>query len=1047
MISIDSNAEQFADKTRGLPGFKNFSLPGVKEKVAEILDMIGRVEGIFSTYAKHDISHIDAMLGMLDWLIPPSTQEKMTSVDWLLTVLSIYFHDLGLVVTNEEYTKRMDNPVFKEFFEGLDKDLEGRDYIARTEKMTDEEKDRFFYQEFVRKQHATRIREWISGRHSSQWGDSVKSITEEIVKIMEDLPTRFRENLATVCESHHKDDLDKVERYPLCQHYGSHSNEVANVQYSAILLRTTDLLHVTKDRTPSVMYKTIRLSDPMGVEAWKTQKDTFSVFMEGREFDENDTKSHVIVVAADFTEEKPYFALTEYLAYADRQVKQSKIWAEMSQDKSEGKYYSFPWYKVKDDILVEGNEPETMSFELDKGKLLDLLVGHTIYNDPTVAVRELLQNAIDAVRFQHHLEEISEGKTKQITGKVMVKWDPEERELIVEDSGIGMDLNVIKSHLMSVGSSFYDSSTFHSEHADFTPISRFGIGILTCFMVSDDIEIITFKKDVGYRIRMSSVHARYLVKKLESGHPTLSGLEPHGTIVKLKLRSSIDFKDQKMIDIVRHWIILPECKIIYSEKKQKPQPIGFETPEQVLEHFHFRDSSEKIKTKGSYEIIKSIQNENGESYELAFAVGKGFTPERNFIGSSNFAPVVCIEGIRADESLPNFKHSPYDLESICAILSVRGNKRFRTTVSRTNLEKDEEYNRVGEICGKLLFDHLENEVDRIAEQNGKPLSQASTAGLWIYNYLRKVSQKEIQNYISNRYLKLPLLVIENMDSKNGNITSSRKLISHKQLKKLSSFWTIESRMVDYLGIISRDLGRELSLNEFLNTLAPEYHDISINPVISDAHQFSDGLLLTHRVNLIKFSREHQQTVIEWKLKKDESDDDSINLKSLLLIEEIDLIKKHLNNHFDYINIRRYGREEYLESLDKFTAAIAPTKGDVGDISIIKTRMTLIFKANSKVAEVWTALKSGIVQLSTEKRLEEISLLCIGCQYITDAIRNREYYSSESQLNEKWSNLSNELNNLFEGIGINCQVPANFKDIIGDEYTFDASRYWFNWINY
>ena len=46
-----------------------------------------------------------------------------------------------------------------------------------------------------------------------------------------------------------------------------------------------------------------------------------------------------------------------------------------------------------------------MRFELDRGRLLDLLVGHTIYNEPTVAVRELLQNAIDAVRFQRHLDQ------------------------------------------------------------------------------------------------------------------------------------------------------------------------------------------------------------------------------------------------------------------------------------------------------------------------------------------------------------------------------------------------------------------------------------------------------------------------------------------------------------------------------------------------------------------------------------------------------------------------------------------------------------------
>src|SRR5262245_33442436 len=117
MTELSSNAEKFADQSRELTPFKNFSLPGVKDKVAEILNMIGRVEGIFSTYTVHSIEHVDEMLKSLDWLIPPDTQKAMTPVDWLMTVLAIYLHDLGMVVTSEEYKKRMDNHQYVEFLE------------------------------------------------------------------------------------------------------------------------------------------------------------------------------------------------------------------------------------------------------------------------------------------------------------------------------------------------------------------------------------------------------------------------------------------------------------------------------------------------------------------------------------------------------------------------------------------------------------------------------------------------------------------------------------------------------------------------------------------------------------------------------------------------------------------------------------------------------------------------------------------------------------------------------------------------------------------
>ena len=71
-MELITNAERRADEARKLANFKHLALPGVRSKVAEILNLIGR-EGIFSTYTVHDITHIDAMLKMLDWLVPEPT--------------------------------------------------------------------------------------------------------------------------------------------------------------------------------------------------------------------------------------------------------------------------------------------------------------------------------------------------------------------------------------------------------------------------------------------------------------------------------------------------------------------------------------------------------------------------------------------------------------------------------------------------------------------------------------------------------------------------------------------------------------------------------------------------------------------------------------------------------------------------------------------------------------------------------------------------------------------------------------------------------------
>jgi hypothetical protein len=43
-MSANTNAEQFADQGKTLPGFNNLSLPGIKEQVAQILALTGRGE-------------------------------------------------------------------------------------------------------------------------------------------------------------------------------------------------------------------------------------------------------------------------------------------------------------------------------------------------------------------------------------------------------------------------------------------------------------------------------------------------------------------------------------------------------------------------------------------------------------------------------------------------------------------------------------------------------------------------------------------------------------------------------------------------------------------------------------------------------------------------------------------------------------------------------------------------------------------------------------------------------------------------------------------
>ena len=130
--------------------------------------------------------------------------------------------------------------------------------------------------------------------------------------------------------------------------------------------------------------------------------------------------------------------------------------------------------------------------------MIDLLMGTELYGNPEVALRELIQNSKDACLLRN-AQEIKWGNPKY-EPEITVKYYSENGEDILEvtDNGTGMDQDIIDNYYSRVGSSFYKSTEFYTlkseTNADFTPTSRFGIGVLSCFMVADILIVDTKRK-------------------------------------------------------------------------------------------------------------------------------------------------------------------------------------------------------------------------------------------------------------------------------------------------------------------------------------------------------------------------------------------------------------------------------------------------------------------------------------------------------------------------------------------------------------------------
>ena len=195
-----------AEKAESLSFCRGIKLLHIRDKVEEMLSFIGK-GGIFEEYTKHNIDHIDEMLKIIEWIIPDETKKNMTAAEWLMLTLAVYFHDLGMVVTKEEYLNR-DKTYFKTYKDSVMHDMKDSEYIEYIRNQD----DHFMYQEFVRENHARRIRQWIENKRSTDMGDA-STVTEVIEEILKNIDKMFKVDLAMICESHHLDDIDDFSKY------------------------------------------------------------------------------------------------------------------------------------------------------------------------------------------------------------------------------------------------------------------------------------------------------------------------------------------------------------------------------------------------------------------------------------------------------------------------------------------------------------------------------------------------------------------------------------------------------------------------------------------------------------------------------------------------------------------------------------------------------------------------------------------------------------------------------------------------------------------
>lgn len=160
------------------------------------------------------------------------------------------------------------------------------------------------------------------------------------------------------------------------------------------------------------------------------------------------------------------------------------------------------------------DEIESRQFTSYIPKLLPLLAGRNIYSRPEAFAREVVQNSIDAINVRkEHDKSFNNG------GQIKITLGSDERKDLsffeIEDNGSGMTKYVLERYLTTLGLSYYSGNDYQKLHLQYNPISQFGIGFLSCFMLGKHIEVHThhYLSKEGYYLDIPNYDGCFFIEE------------------------------------------------------------------------------------------------------------------------------------------------------------------------------------------------------------------------------------------------------------------------------------------------------------------------------------------------------------------------------------------------------------------------------------------------------------------------------------------------------------------------------------------------------
>jgi molecular chaperone HtpG len=489
----------------------------------------------FPEYTDHGPNHISSVLGAAEALIHEKSWPLVTPEDAAVLIVATLLHDSSMHLTAdgllnllsvEQASRRplidkLDTRTWPQLFDDFFAEARRWDQrklhkiLGDQNKLMVEEEDLFdtirrpseitnpeqwtvryrkFLGEFVRKHHARLAHEIVL--------EGVPGSAAGALKAPVDI--NWIADIAGLVARSHGLPLRGTFDYLEAKYYGRVKCRNVHAVFLMVVLRIADYLEIRPDRVNATLLGLQRLRSPLSQEEQDGHLDV-------EEVRPHEQDGEALFVIAKPRSASTFLKLQRLLHGLQAEIDTS--WAVLGEVFSRDnvlRELGINLRRIRSNIddpveffvrTYPSYFPIEAAFNTAGADLLKLLIKPLYGDRPEIGIRELLQNALDAVaELRQYRVDHAATCTPLIPENeilISIEKDPLGRSwLVVRDNGIGMTAETVRDYFLKAGASFRQSDAWRREFeqdgvSKVLRSGRFGIGALAAFLLGNYIEILS----------------------------------------------------------------------------------------------------------------------------------------------------------------------------------------------------------------------------------------------------------------------------------------------------------------------------------------------------------------------------------------------------------------------------------------------------------------------------------------------------------------------------------------------------------------------------